>query len=166
MPHPVFDPGPISLIMHTIGEFLQEAQNVLRRRHLSIHTEETYLQVIRRFITFHDKKHPATLGPDGVRQYLTYLAVERNVAASTQNVALNALVFLYRDVLKTELGDKGERDGPDDTRPALAGGLSGKAGSVVFMQARNGTACCARIPSPAIRARPRKPRGAPISPAR
>jgi site-specific recombinase XerD len=60
-----------------------------------------------RFIAFHDKKHPATRGPDAVREYLTYLAVERNVAASTQNAAQNALVFLYRDVLKTELGGIG-----------------------------------------------------------
>ncbi len=93
--------------MHTIGDFLQEAQNVLRRRHLSIHTEDTYLKVIRRFIAFHGNKHPATLEPEAVRQYLTHLAVERNVAASTQNVALNALVFLYRDVLRQELGDIG-----------------------------------------------------------
>jgi len=93
--------------MHTIESFLQEAQNLLRRRHFSIHTEDTYLKVIRRFIEFHGKKHPATLGPEAVRQYLSYLALERNVAASTQNVALNALVFLYRDVLGQELGDIG-----------------------------------------------------------
>lgn len=89
----------------TIADFLNEVRAVCRLRHLSIHTEDSYLQTIRRFIVFHDKKHPARLGAAEIREYLTYLASERNVAASTQNVALNALVFLYRDVLKTGLGE-------------------------------------------------------------
>jgi integron integrase len=87
----------------TIADFLDQARAVCRLRHLSIHTENSYLQIIRRFIFFHDKRHPAKLGAAEVRQYLSYLAAERNVAASTQNVALNALVFLYRDVLQTPL---------------------------------------------------------------
>lgn len=74
-----------------------------RLRYLSIHTEAAYQQTIRRFILFHGKKHPAKLGAAEVRHYLTHLATEQNVAASTQNVALNALVFLYRDVLKMEI---------------------------------------------------------------
>lgn len=86
-----------------IPEFLEGVRRVCRVQHLSIHTEATYTQIIRRFILFHGKKHPATLGAAEVEAYLSHLAVERNVAASTQNVALNALVFLYRDVLRSPL---------------------------------------------------------------
>lgn len=89
----------------TIADFLDEVRQVCRLRHLSIHTEDSYLQTIRRFIVFHDKRHPARPGAAEVRAYLSYLAAERNVAASTQNVALNALVFLYHDVLKTGLAE-------------------------------------------------------------
>ena len=67
----------------TIADFLDQARAVCRLRHLSIHTENSYLQIIRRFIFFHDKRHPAKLGAAEVRQYLSYLAAERNVAAST-----------------------------------------------------------------------------------
>jgi integron integrase len=102
-PHATRNPKPPAAPPGGIGEFLEEARRVCRLRHLSIHTEESYVQTIRRFIHFHDKKHPARLGMPEVRAYLSHLATERNVAASTQNVALNALVFLYRDVLKTEL---------------------------------------------------------------
>ena len=87
----------------TITSFLEDARQVARLRHLSIHTETTYLQTIRRFILFHNKRHPAALGAPEIRAYLTHLAVEGNVAASTQNVAFNALLFLYRDVLNIEL---------------------------------------------------------------
>jgi integron integrase len=84
---------------------------------LSLRTEDRFVDVIRHFILFHGKKHPAKLGAPEIREYLTCLAVERNVAASTQNVALNTLVFLYRDVLKTELA--GTLDGFEHAkRPA------------------------------------------------
>ena len=89
--------------MPGINSFLSEARDVIRLKHLSIHTEDTYLSTIRRFIEFHDKQHPAQLGPDAIRLYLSYLATEQNVAASTQNVARNALLFLYREVLHIEL---------------------------------------------------------------
>jgi integron integrase len=75
-----------------------------RRRRLSLRTEQAYRQWTRRFVLFHGKRHPAELGPEAVAEFLTHLAVEQNVSASTQNQALAALLFLYRDVLAIELG--------------------------------------------------------------
>lgn len=87
----------------TQPKLLDVARAVARLRHLSYKTEKSYLYHIKRYILFHKKRHPSEMGAEEVRQYLTHLAVERNVAASTQNVALNALLFLYRDVLETPL---------------------------------------------------------------
>ena len=84
-PHATRNPKPPAAPPGGIGEFLEEARRVCRLRPLSIHTEESYVQTIRRFIHFHDKKHPARLGMPEVRAYLSHLATERNVAASTQN---------------------------------------------------------------------------------
>jgi len=89
-------------------KLLDEARQVCRLRHLSYRTEQTYIHWIRRYIFFHGKRHPETLTKDHVRDYLSYLASVRQVAASTQNQALNAIVFLYRDVLKKSLGDFGK----------------------------------------------------------
>ena len=76
-----------------------EIRAALRARHLSIHTERAYLYWIRRYILYHDKTHPAHLGDDEVAAFLTWLAVDQNVAASTQEQALSALSFLYNNVL-------------------------------------------------------------------
>ena len=67
-------------------------------------TEEAYVGWIRRFVIFHRKRHPRELGDAEVRQFLTDLAEKQNVSASTQNQALNALIFLYRQVLQSPLG--------------------------------------------------------------
>lgn len=83
--------------------FLQQVANAIRVRHYSIRTEQAYIDWVKRFIRFHQKKHPANMGGAEVATFLTYLAVDRNVAASTQNQALNALVFLYRVVLEKPL---------------------------------------------------------------
>ena len=85
--------------MTSPNALLEHVRTIIRLKHLSIHTEDSYLSTIRRFILFHGKRHPALLGPEAIRDYLTHLAVEEHVAASTQNVARNALLFLYRDVL-------------------------------------------------------------------
>lgn len=85
------------------SKFLDQVRTTARLRHLSQKTEKSYLQHIKRFILFHDKKHPREMSEDHIRDYLSHLAVERNVSASTQNVALAALLFLYRDVLKLKL---------------------------------------------------------------
>ncbi len=82
---------------------LDQVRTTARLRHLSLRTEQAYVQQIKRFILFHKKKHPDEMGETHIRDYLSHLAVERNVAASTQNVALAALLFLYRDVLKRKL---------------------------------------------------------------
>lgn len=84
-------------------DLFDAARQVLRLRHLSYQTEKTYLGVIRDYVRFHGRKNPERMGVDEIRAYLTHLAVERNVAASTQNVAFNALLFLYRDVFKIDL---------------------------------------------------------------
>jgi len=78
-----------------------------RLRHLSLHTEKAYVGWVRRYVHYHGLRHPARLGAAHVRAFLTYLALERNVAASTQNQALSALVFLYENVLRKELADLG-----------------------------------------------------------
>ncbi|MEN8214156.1 MAG: phage integrase N-terminal SAM-like domain-containing protein [Pseudomonadota bacterium] len=83
--------------------FLDQVARAIRVRHYSIRTEKTYIDWIKRFIRFHHKRHPKEMGEAEVAAFLTYLAVERNVAASTQNQALNALVFLYREVLERPL---------------------------------------------------------------
>ncbi len=85
--------------------FLKQVRDLIRVKHLSIRTEETYLGWIRRFILFHNKKHPEEMGAAEVQVFLTHLAVEGNVAASTQNQAFAALLFLYRDVLQKPLGN-------------------------------------------------------------
>jgi integron integrase len=84
-------------------KLLEQAREVARLKHLSRKTEQAYVQHARRFILFHQKRHPREMGAAEIREYLSYLAVQKNVAASTQNVALAALLFLYRDVLKVEL---------------------------------------------------------------
>ena len=84
-------------------ELLDRVRAVARVRHLSLRTEQAYSDWIRRFILFHHKRHPEQMGAEEIRQFLSHLAVEGKVAASTQNVALCALLFLYRDVLGVDL---------------------------------------------------------------
>jgi len=85
--------------------FLEQIGDAIRVRHYSIRTERTCIEWARRFILFHGKRHPEQMGEAEVAAFLTHLAVDRNVAASTQNQALNALVFVYKHVLERPLGD-------------------------------------------------------------
>lgn len=78
---------------------------MIRQKQYSYATEKNYVHWIKRYIRFHKMKHPVSLGEKEITDFLSYLANSRNVSASTQNQALNAIVFLYRDVLKVELGD-------------------------------------------------------------
>ncbi|SER04872.1 integron integrase [Solimonas aquatica] len=78
-------------------------REALRLRHYSIRTETSYVDWARRYILFHGRKHPATLGATEVSAFLSHLASERNVSASTQNQAKSALLFLYREVLAVDL---------------------------------------------------------------
>ena len=89
-------------------KLLDQVRVVLRRRHYSRRTEEAYLGWMRRYIAFHGMQHPRDLGEAEVTSYLTHLAVREQVSASTQNQALNALLFLYRQVLGRDLGGLGD----------------------------------------------------------
>lgn len=83
---------------------LEQVHETARRRYFSRRTEDAYVYWIRKFIFFTGKRHPATLGEAEVTAFLNYLAAQRHVAASTQNQALSALLFLYKEVLGRELG--------------------------------------------------------------
>lgn len=84
-------------------KLLDQLCDAIRARHYSYRTEQTYSAWVRHFILFHDKRHPKDLGRREIEAFLTYLAVDQKVSASTQNQALSALLFLYRHVLNQEL---------------------------------------------------------------
>ena len=84
-------------------KLLERMRIHLRTRHYSIRTEEAYIDWARRFIVFHGKRHPQEMGAAEVEAFLSHLAVERNVSASTQNQAKAALLYLYKQVLQTDL---------------------------------------------------------------
>ena len=84
-------------------KLLDQLSDTLRAKHYSYRTEEAYLDWVRRYILYHNKQHPAKMGADEIRAFLVHLAVERRVAASTQNQALSAILFLYREVLHQEI---------------------------------------------------------------
>jgi site-specific recombinase XerD len=86
-----------------MSKLLDRTRDLIRTRHLSIRTEEAYLAWIKQYILFHHKQHLAKLGAREVSSFLSYLAVERHVSASTQNQALSAILFLYREVLEQEI---------------------------------------------------------------
>ncbi len=85
-------------------KLLDQVRDAIRLKHYSIRTEQAYIDWIKRFIFFHDKRHPRDMAETEVTQFLTHLARNDNVAASTQNQALSALLFLYKEVLKQEIG--------------------------------------------------------------
>jgi integron integrase len=87
----------------TRPRLLDRVRDACRARHLSRRTEQAYVAWIRRYILFHDKRHPSEMGAPEVTKFLTALAVDCQVAASTQNQALSALLFLYKDVLEADL---------------------------------------------------------------
>src|SRR3989338_1671760 len=82
---------------------LDRVREAIRARHYSRRTEEAYVAWMRRYIFFHGKRHPAEMGAPEITRFLTSLAVDGGVAASTQNQALSALLFLYKDVLELDL---------------------------------------------------------------
>jgi site-specific recombinase XerD len=96
-------------------KLLDQMREVMRVRHYARATEEAYVDWVKRYILFHNKRHPAAMGAQEVSRFLTHLAVEGHVAASTQNQALNAIVFRYKQVLEIELG---RLDHLRSTRPA------------------------------------------------
>jgi integron integrase len=84
-------------------KLLDQLRDAIRLKHYSYSTEKTYIHWAKRYILFHNKRHPAEMGTDGIEAFLTHLAKDENVSASTQNQALNALLFLYRNVLQMDL---------------------------------------------------------------
>ena len=89
--------------MEARPRLLDQTCNQLRTLHYSYRTEQQYLFWVRRFILFHGRRHPAEMAAAEVEAFLTHLAVDRQVSASTQNQALAALLFLYQKVLRIEL---------------------------------------------------------------
>jgi len=84
-------------------KLLDQVRDHLRLKHYSFRTEETYVSWIKRFILFHGKRHPRDMGAAEIEAFVMHLAVERNVAVTTQNQALSAILFLYKYVLKKEV---------------------------------------------------------------
>jgi site-specific recombinase XerD len=84
-------------------KLLDQVSDSIARRGYSRKTGQAYVNWVRQFILFHNKKHPRDMGTVEIEKFLTYLAVERNIAPSTQNQALSAILFLYKEVLKTPI---------------------------------------------------------------
>ncbi|MER3447456.1 MAG: integron integrase, partial [Candidatus Dadabacteria bacterium] len=84
-------------------KLLDQVRDAIRLKHYSNRTSKSYVHWIRRYILFHNKRHPKDMGAPEIEAFLTHLAVKENVAASTQNQALSALLFLYREVLKQDV---------------------------------------------------------------
>ncbi len=85
-------------------KLLDRVRRAARVRHLARSTEKAYVYWSRRFILHHGKRHPLEMGKQEVEAFLTHLAVDRHVSASTQNQAFSALLFLYREVLQRDFG--------------------------------------------------------------
>jgi integron integrase len=84
-------------------KLLDQVREAIRTKHYSYRTEQTYVEWVKRFILFHKKRHPKDMGVEEVQAYITYLANERTMAASTQNQALSAILFLYKYVILKEI---------------------------------------------------------------
>ena len=92
------EPGPPK------PKLLDQVRQAIRTRHYSYKTEKSYVGWIKRFIFFHNKRHPAEMAEAEIARFLSSLAIERHVSASTQNQALNSILFLYREVLRKDIG--------------------------------------------------------------
>lgn len=104
MPHTSRVPKHVNFTPQS-PRLMGQVKEVMRYFHYSLRSEDAYCRWIKAFICFHNTRHPNTMGKLEVERFLTHLAVNKNVAISTQNQALNALVFLYDKVLKQPLGD-------------------------------------------------------------
>ena len=97
---PAVSPAPSS----PKPKLLDQVRQAIRTRHYSYRTEKAYVHWIKRLIFFHNKRHPAEMGEGEIGRFLSSLATDSHVSASTQNQALNALLFLYREILKKDIG--------------------------------------------------------------
>jgi len=89
----------------TAPKLLDQVREVMRYHHYGRRTEEAYVSWIKQFVLFHHKTHPKDMGKQEIESFLSHLAVDRNVAVSTQNQAFNALLFLYKQVLNLSFAD-------------------------------------------------------------
>lgn len=119
----------------------QLVRQTCQTRHLSRRTAKTYWGWIKRFVIFHDLQHPAKLNAADVNAFLSHLAVDRNVAASTQDQAKNAVVFLFRDVLDIRLGDFG--DITKAKRPKRLPVVLSRSEAITILSLLDGTAALA-----------------------
>ena len=103
MPEKPKSAGLTTMAVSKPKKLLDQVSDALRTKHYSYRTEQTYVDWIRHYILFHKKRHPNEMGENEIRAFLAYLAVERKIAASTQNQALSAILFLYRIVLQREI---------------------------------------------------------------
>jgi len=87
-------------------KLLDQYSEFLRNRHYSLRTEKTYIAWVRQYILFHNKRHPREMGVAEINDFITYLVNQKSVSASTQNQAISAILFLYRNVLQIELDDR------------------------------------------------------------
>ncbi|HJV33474.1 phage integrase N-terminal SAM-like domain-containing protein [Geomonas sp.] len=85
-------------------KLLDQLRDAIRIRHYSYRTEQTYVLWAKQYILFHDKRHPADMAEKEIGEFLTYLATKRKISSSTQNQALNAIIFLYKHVLGKDIG--------------------------------------------------------------
>ncbi len=95
----------LSSVRDARPKLLDQLQEALRARHYSRRTEQAYCNWVKRFIFFHNIRHPNEMAEPEIISFLTHLAVKEKVSASTQNQALSALLFLYRNVIGREVGD-------------------------------------------------------------
>ncbi|HBB18351.1 MAG TPA: integron integrase [Syntrophus sp. (in: bacteria)] len=99
---------PVSVQPHPKPKLLDQLREAMKSRHYSHRTVETYCHWVKRFIFFHNVRHPAEMAEPEINAFLTHLAVKDKVSSSTQNQALSALLFLYRYVINRKIGDLGE----------------------------------------------------------
>ena len=116
----------------TPPRLLEVVRERIRYRHFSYRTEQAYVGWVRRYVAFHGRRHPREMGAPEIELFLNHLANERNVAASTHNQALSALLFLYGDVLGIDLPWLGEIERP-------------KRPSRLPVAAKPSNACCSRV---------------------
>ena len=86
-------------------KLLDQVRDKIRFKHYSIKTEQSYIGWMKRYIIFHNKRHPQEMGKDEIEQFLTWLAVKQKVSPTTQNQAFSALLFLYREIFKIDMKD-------------------------------------------------------------
>ena len=91
--------------MEVKKKLLDIMRDTIRFKHYSLSTERTYIHWIKQYIFFHNKKHPKDMAKEEIEEFLTYLAIKKRVASSTQNQAFSALLFLYKEILGVDMSE-------------------------------------------------------------